>query len=211
MSNIPRNVAWVQVVSSMTVISPCAFEQCNGLTEVEICDSVQKIGNNAFSAYCSLKIVRVPLTVTQIGAGEFDYGSVQEMDLCKGLKKIGVGTFRECFWLKIVEIPSTVGKIPKDAFCECSILMDVKLNKGIKEIGRNFVLRHPVLRTDCIYTETFFLNTKLNVLYKSKLWLRMHSTYPLESSKHITMKIISNKNVLLFIKQTPRYDFQKKI
>lgn len=88
----------------------------NGLqdtTNIELPDSLTKIGDFAFLNCISLTEIKLPKNLTDIGDASFR--------LCKSLKSI--------------ELPDSVTVISHDLFSECEALESVKLGKNTKIIG----------------------------------------------------------------------------
>lgn len=89
--------------TGLTSIDYSAFENCSGLTSVEIPSSVTSIGSRAFYGCSGLTSVEIPASVTSIGSDAF----------CG------------CYRLSSVEIPASVTSIGYRAFARCSGLTSV--------------------------------------------------------------------------------------
>ena len=102
--------------------------------KVVIADGVTEIGTGAFEvAYCGVKTVIIPSTVTKIGKRAFSCCELlQEVVIPEGVQSIGVEAFYNCHSLKSIKIPSTVTSIGTDAFCNCGALEEI----SVEEIGR---------------------------------------------------------------------------
>lgn len=108
-SNIKRIVL---SSNKLKEIGKLCFSNCKSLKEVLISDSVEKIGDSAFS----------------------DSG-IEEVFLPENLKELGEGVFCRCHDLKKVFFNNSLEKIPCLAFCETN-LDDVILPKNLKVIGK---------------------------------------------------------------------------
>ena len=97
----------------VTAIGDEAFYDCDGLTSVEIPDSVTEIGSRAFEKCSSLTSVVIGDSVTTIG----NYA------------------FSSCSNLTSVEIPDSVTTIGERAFQSCSNLTSVVIGDGVTTIG----------------------------------------------------------------------------
>ncbi len=97
--------------------------------KVVIADGVTEIGTGAFEvAYCGVKTVIIPSTVTKIGKRAFSCCELlQEVVIPEGVQSIGVEAFYNCHSLKSIKIPSTVTSIGADAFCNCGALEEISV------------------------------------------------------------------------------------
>ena len=98
------------VNSSLTVveIAPLAFENCSGLTAVDIPNSVTTIGLGAFSGCKRMTAVKIP----------------------NGVKQIETIVFSKCSSLTEITIPSSVAMINASAFLGCSGLKNFKVDES---------------------------------------------------------------------------------
>ncbi len=103
---IPSNVVYKSKVLTITSIGENAFKFCDGLTSVEIPNSVTSIGSYAFYGCIGLTSVTIPNSVTSIGDGAFFY----------------------CTRLTSVTIPNSVTSIGSSAFYGCSNLKKLEIN-----------------------------------------------------------------------------------
>ena len=71
------------------------FENCIGLEEINIPDTVTVIGDSAFSECVNLSRVHIPDNVTKIEAVAFEgCSNLADVILSKNLKYMGWGAFR---------------------------------------------------------------------------------------------------------------------
>ena len=110
---IPSEVTYNGKVYSVTSIGEWAFDECTGLTSIDIPNSVTSIGVGAFYGCTGLTSIDIPNSVTSIGVGAF-YG-------CTGLTSI--------------EIPNSVTSISDKAFCRCTGLTSIELSNSVTSIG----------------------------------------------------------------------------
>ena len=101
------------VVYRVTSIGNSAFYNCEGLTSIEIPNSVERIGDNAFDSCSSLTSVAIGNSVTSIG----------------------VCAFYNCTGLTSVEIPNSVTSIENSAFNGCSGLTGIVIPNKVTSIG----------------------------------------------------------------------------
>ncbi len=102
---IPSTVVLYGTTYTVNSIGSSAFENCSGLTEVTIPESVTSIGSSAFSGCSGLTEITIPNSVTSI------YGNA----------------FSGCSGLTEVTIPESVTSIGSSAFSGCSGLTKITL------------------------------------------------------------------------------------
>ncbi len=130
--------------SGVTSIGKCAFEDCTGLTSLEISDSVTSIGSYAF-AYCSgLKSVTIPNKVTTIGQEAFkNCTRLQSVTIGEGVTEIGEWAFYKCSGLESVvwnaENCTSAGgpSSSRNPFMECNKLQTATFGDKVKTIPAN--------------------------------------------------------------------------
>ena len=93
------------VITDEEIISYGAFQNCLGLTSIEIPDSVSMLGNSAFNNCKGLTSVEIGDSVTTIG----------------------VYAFRNCTGLTTVEVPDSVTTIGEGALGGCSSLEELTI------------------------------------------------------------------------------------
>ena len=110
---IPTTVTYNGTTYPVTSIGFAAFEDCTGLTSIDIPNSVTSIGGWAFSRCTGLTSIDIPNSVTSISIGTFRY--------CSGLTGIG--------------IPNSVTKIGDYAFEGCTRLTSVNIPNSVSYVG----------------------------------------------------------------------------
>ena len=113
-----------------------AFGSCEGITKLNLPDSITQIDDAAF-IYCSkLAEINIPAGVTEIGSNCFDgCESLKKIDIPDGVKSIGHNAFAGCKSLEEITIPEGVTSIDFYAFLDCANLEKVKIPESIKEIS----------------------------------------------------------------------------
>ena len=105
---------------------PDAMCLCNnGLTHVEIPDTVTRIGEWAFYSCDNLRFIDIPDSVTEIGSSVFQCSGLRYVKLPAHLTRISQSTFLKCEDLKSVTIPKDVTRIDSNAFDDAARLSDV--------------------------------------------------------------------------------------
>ena len=133
---IPKSVTYNGKTYSVTSIGDHAFDECSGLTSVEIPNSVTSIGNSAF-AYCrGLTSVIIPNSVTTIGWSAFvGCTGLTYIEIPNSVTSIGDYAFSGCSGLTSIEIPNSVTTIGYGAFYGCNGLTSITIPNSVKSIG----------------------------------------------------------------------------
>lgn len=124
------------------------------LEMVVIPDSVQRVGNYAFSGCNSLKSVRMPKALKSIGNGAFcGCTSLEEIILPEPVTEIGSWAFENCKSLKRITLPETLERIGEGAFENCVQLRELALPKHMQEIGYGAFRGCTGLKNVCVLAE----------------------------------------------------------
>ncbi len=145
--------------TSDKVIGSCMFENCSGLTEIFLPNSITSIDTAAFSGCTGLTSVTFPENLTSIGIRAFegctgltsvtipdkvysiDYWAFKgctgltSLTIGKNVTSIGSSAFYGCKGLTSVLIPNSVTSIKGGAFNDCSGLTSVTIGSGVTSIG----------------------------------------------------------------------------
>ena len=113
-----------------------AFGSCEGITKLNLPDSITQIDDAAF-IYCSkLAEINIPAGVTEIGYDCFKgCESLKSINIPAGVKSIGYYAFDGCKELREVVIPDSVTEIDYGAFSNCEKLEKVTLPKNLTAIN----------------------------------------------------------------------------
>lgn len=132
----------ITLPNGLTSIPESTFTNCRINSELIIPDTVESIGDMAFTytsgnedtsnVYTSINI---PANVKHIGTGAFGYSYFTDITLNKGIETLGENVFHYSK-IKSIEIPDGVEIIPERTFAYCSDLETVKLPDSVNEIGR---------------------------------------------------------------------------
>ena len=119
-------------------IADDAFEQCFGLCNFAIPDSVTSIGNGAFGLCLNLNSITIPDSVTSIGAYAFSgCSNLTSITLPDSVTSIGGRAFSGCSGLTSITIPDSVTSIGVCAFSGCSGLTSIQVDKDNKVYHSN--------------------------------------------------------------------------
>ena len=125
------------LLSKIRFIGDWAFGDCNGLTSINIPNSVTSIGEWAFMQCSSLTSINIPNSVTSIEQGTFsDCDSLTNTYIPSSVTSIGKEAFASCSHLTDINIPSSVTSIGKEVFAFCSSLTSINIPNSVKSIGR---------------------------------------------------------------------------
>lgn len=138
-TNYSMNIAKIIIEDGVTAVGDYAFEYFYSLKEVQLGNDVKKIGKEAFSgssklatinfpaqlesigenAFSStdLQIVRLPDTVTSVGANAFAYcSSLRDVVLSAGLTELASGVFNCANNITRIVVPASLKKAADDNF-----------------------------------------------------------------------------------------------
>ena len=126
---IPEKVQSLPV----TVIRSYYYSETSTVEHVELPDSVEKIGNNAFSSWGALKSIRLSKNLKEIGARGFQQcAALESIELPEGLLRIGNEVFDYCGALKSVRLPASLERIGACVFTSCNALTSIETAPGCK-------------------------------------------------------------------------------
>ena len=114
-------------LKDQTNIGESAFENCSGLTSINIPSVVTNLGSYAFVGCENLSgSIIIPNGVTVINNGVFkDCSSVISFTIPNAVTRIGDESFMYCSGITSIDIPSTVTSIGVGAFQTCKSLVSV--------------------------------------------------------------------------------------
>ena len=130
-----RHLTSIQLPDSLQEIGDYAFSNCDELKSIVLPVSLETIGDWAFSDCTSLGEVQLSNGLQHIGDYCFDDCAIQYIDIPESVKKIGAFAFHECEQLKQVELHAGLTKIDMAAFSKCSKLSEIDLPEGLTFIG----------------------------------------------------------------------------
>lgn len=106
-------------------------------TSITLPDTIESIGDWAFSFCDELSYVNIPDGVKSIGVSTFRGSGVESIDLPNGLETLGAWAFEVCENLKNVELPNTLSRIEQYTFAYCPNLNSIHIPKSVSYIGTN--------------------------------------------------------------------------
>lgn len=131
-----ETLATVSVKQGVTVIGAAAFCDCINITQVNLPDSIEQIGTDAFSQCKALQNIYLSENVKVIGSSAFsNCSSLTEVRLPSKLKKVNSHTFSGCSNLMQVLLGDNIQAIETCAFSSCSSLKGIQLPDSLSEIA----------------------------------------------------------------------------
>lgn len=100
---------------SVIALEDSCFENCNGLTSIDIPSSVTSLGDHCFYGCSGLTSIELPSSITSLGS------------CC----------FADCSGLTSIEIPSFVSSLGRMCFEDCSSLTSIKIPSSVTSLGEN--------------------------------------------------------------------------
>ena len=129
----------IDIIEGTKSICAAAFNNCKYLIGVNIPDSVNEIGGNAFRD-TTLISVTIPDSVHEIKSSTFmECESLSSVTLGKNVNRICDSAFEKCKTLASIDIPSSVETIEPDAFRGCRSMQSITIPETVKEIGEGSI------------------------------------------------------------------------
>lgn len=131
------NIKEIKFPNALTKLPEFICNECTSLTEISLGDKITEISKSAFYM-CNLQQLELPDSVEYIGENAFaNDKSIKNLSLPKSLKKIDDGAFGNCTGLENVTFGDNIKEIGKEAFEDCYKIKSVTLPKSIEVIGEH--------------------------------------------------------------------------
>ena len=137
----------ITLPATLTSIGQFAFYRCESLSNINWPDRLTSIGRYAFENCKSLTTIDLSHTVIDSIATHafFDCQSLTTITLPASLRSIGKYAFEECYRLTGIDLPENLISIGEKAFCYCTSLTTVNVNRWsifpiITQGGKNMFL-----------------------------------------------------------------------
>ena len=121
---LPEKVYCNGVNYDITAIAPRAFWQSH-ITEIQIPNSITRIGNAAFADAEELQSITLPLGLKVVSNFMLAGTAVRNVVLPEGVTDIGTGAFEDCSALQTVFLPASLITIGNRAFSYCNNLQEI--------------------------------------------------------------------------------------
>ena len=126
----------ITIPDSVNLIGDSAFSNCVELEQITIPTSVTEIGDSAFSNCIELEQITIPTSVTEISSGAFYHCTkLTKIELPDKVQTVGAGAFESCYSLEEVTLPSGLTSIENNTFAYCESLEEITVPASVTEIG----------------------------------------------------------------------------
>lgn len=138
----------IQMPNTVTRIGNSAFKGCSGLTSINLPDDTAKIGTSAFLGCRGLTAVDLPPKISEIEPSAFEgCTGLTNIIIPGNVTSIGDHAFYNCKALSTVTIPDGVTRIGSYAFQDCASLDNITIPDSVLSIGDNAFSRCSHLRS----------------------------------------------------------------
>ena len=133
-----KNLKTINFEEGITEIPNCLFQDCEGIEEIKIPDTVTSINSGAFSGAKNLKTVTIPNSVVTVGDSAFrNCISMTDSIIPDSVKGMGTYIFGDCKSLNKVTLPCNIVDIAEGTFYNCSNLVEVDIPEKVRVIRKN--------------------------------------------------------------------------
>lgn len=146
--DIPETVSYNGYNYTVTKIAAEAFMNNNYIKNIILPDTVEEIGEYAFTQCKALKSIRLSKSLKTISKGMLK--GCSNLENVKNLNSISVieeSAFEYCSSLKIIELSQKIKKIYRFAFMDCSSLEAIKLPSSLEYVESPIFYRCSKLST----------------------------------------------------------------
>lgn len=155
-----NNLKNITIPDSVTKIDNGAFVNCTSLQDIILPDNLKTIGESSFGN-CALNSVSIPNTVESIGEYAFSENkSLYEITIPDSVTNIGRRAFYSCSALLSITIPESVEILGEETFTNCSNLSTANVaSKAVNGFTNCSSLRTVILQNTCKYiSPSAFIN-----------------------------------------------------
>lgn len=130
-----KSLKHIEIPNSVEILGDYAFSGCTNLESVTLPNAIREIGRQTFMGCTALTSINIPNSVTTIGIDAFKGCTMlSSITLPNSLTSIGDGAFYGCSSLSSIFIPNTVSAIGSFAFYGCSKLESINLPSSITSL-----------------------------------------------------------------------------
>ncbi len=148
------------------------------VTEVELPNTITRIGDQAFYSCDELVSINLPNSLTYMGYAAFDRTGLTSVEVPNSMTEIMHSCFAGCEHLSTVKLPNTIVWIGDWAFGECPSLTTFEIPESVESIGMDVFLHSALKSLTCrpmtppakspygiIYEGPLFLSDSLETIY----------------------------------------------
>lgn len=121
---LPEKVYCDGVNYEVSAIAPRAFWQSH-VTEIQIPNSITRIGDAAFADAEDLHSITLPLGLKNVSKFMLAGTAVRNVVIPEGVTDIGTGAFEDCSALQAIFLPASLATIGNRAFRYCNNLQEI--------------------------------------------------------------------------------------
>ena len=137
-NNMPSDVIIPSTYKGQAIVSIGSFQNCYGLINITIPDSILYISSSAFENCASLTNVTMGKGVKSVGNWAFAWcGNLSNVTMGNNVTNIGEAAFYSCSNLFDITIPNSVTQIGAAAFYWCENLTSVNIPNGVTNIAHS--------------------------------------------------------------------------
>lgn len=100
------------------------------IKRIELDGHITSIGDFAFYQCENIKEIDIPQSVTKIGNSAFSYSGIEQIEIPNGVQQLGNYVFNTCMALSEITLPASVSKIGTFAFAYCYSLENVRVDQA---------------------------------------------------------------------------------
>ena len=143
-----KQVKTVIILSEIKEIPWAAFHRCPNLVKVELPETIEVIGNDAFYN-CGLRHINLPEGLQMIKQRAFSDTKIEHVSIPNTATILLNEIFGHCLELETAVIPDGIEEIPYCTFLECTLLREVSIGNSVIKIHDGAFSNCPSL--DSIY------------------------------------------------------------
>jgi hypothetical protein len=131
-----KKITELVIPNTVDKVGNYAFSYCYGFTSVFIPGTITSIGDGAFNKCYGFTSLTIPNSVTNIGFNAFNgCKSLTSLTIGNSVNLIGNGAFQDCISLTSIIIPNSVTEIDDYAFSGCTGLTSIEIPNSVSYIG----------------------------------------------------------------------------
>ena len=131
-----RQLTDIEIPESVVKIGLWAFKDCVSLRSIVLPEGLREIGSFAFEGCTGLMQVTFPSTLEKLEGFVFEgCTSLRSVVIPHSVKVVGAGVFQNCKNLTQVQLGNSMKQIPNGMFNDCSKLSQITIPQSVEAIG----------------------------------------------------------------------------